>query len=115
VLHKLPSGRLPEWATLRGQENQASLLPPADPGNGLKDRLRFEHHASAAPIGPIVHDRVTIVREGAKVMNDDFHHPAFLGPLENAFRKRPLKETGKEGEDVIAPQFRSSLLGDGPA
>jgi hypothetical protein len=99
---------------LGGHEDQVASLPATQALDCIQDGLGLKHHPSAAAVRPIVHSGMTVTRIDAKIVDRDLDDLSLLGPLENALRKGSLKEARKECEDVILPQLRSSLPGDGP-
>src|SRR5215469_16653398 len=65
----------------------------------LEDRLRLEHHAFAASEWPVVDGAMTVVREGAKIVNSDFYEPGITRAANDAIIQRPAKKVRKNRQD----------------
>ena len=96
---------LGEGATLRGEQDDAGFLLggvggaglarcEAERGEGFRKRLGFEDHAFSAAEGTVVDGAVTVVGEGAEIV-DVTDTSLWHGHDDDACSKMPAKKAGK--------------------
>ena len=73
---------------------------------GFGQGLGFEDHALAAAEGAVVHGAVTVVGEGAEVVDGDVDEPGLPGSADDAVLEEALEDFGEDGEDFEVHGFQ---------
>lgn len=75
-------------------------LPAAAEFNRLKQRLRHQNHAFAAPIRTVIHSSMTVRGEIAQVYDPNLKNPRLQGAPHDPTLQNAVEQLWENGDDI---------------